>query len=332
MKKFTSVKDVLDVSSLVKEALELKRDPLSFQEIGHNKTIGLIFLNPSLRTRMSTQKAAMNLGMSVMVLNAGQESWAMEFQDGAVMNNTKVEHVKDAAAIIGEYCDVVAIRCFPSLTNRDEDYSEAVLNQFIKYCPVPVISLESATLHPLQSLADLITITEQSSRKKKPKIVLTWAPHIKPLPQAVSNSFAEWMLASGAHLTITHPSGFELDEKFSSGADIVYDQNAALKDADFIYVKNWSSYHDYGKIKEGESSHWLLNESRMKVCPNAKIMHCLPVRRNVELTDELIDGPRSLTLNQAANRVFAAQAVIKQILTPKICAKKNYTLLRSVEM
>jgi N-succinyl-L-ornithine transcarbamylase len=313
MKKFVSVKDVPDVEALVKEAQNLKKDPFSFQNLGKNKTIGLVFLNPSLRTRMSTQKAAMNLGMNVMVLNAGQDSWAIEFQDGAVMNGTKVEHIKDAAAIIGQYCDIVAIRCFPSLSDRNEDYNETVLAQFIKYCPVPVISLESATRHPLQSLADLITISE-NRKKHSPKVVLTWAPHIKPLPQAVANSFAEWSIAGGMDLTITHPAGYELEESFSTGAHIVYDQQEALKNADFIYVKNWSSYKAYGQMPGSGFADWLLTEDKLRGCPNAKIMHCLPVRRNVELTDELLEGQRSLILHQAANRVFAAQAVIKQIL------------------
>jgi N-succinyl-L-ornithine transcarbamylase len=314
MKKFISVSDVTDVKALVEAAQDLKKDPFSFQNLGKNKTIGLVFLNPSLRTRMSTQKAAMNLGMNVMALNAGQDSWAIEFQDGAVMNGTKVEHIKDAAAIIGQYCDIVAIRCFPSLTNKSEDYNETVLTQFIKYCPVPVISLESATRHPLQSLADLITITENTKPNYRPKVVLTWAPHIKPLPQAVANSFAEWTVAGGVDLTITHPEKYELKESFSDGARIVYDQQEAIKDADFIYVKNWSSYKDYGQMPGNGHADWLLNEDKLQACPNAKIMHCLPVRRNVELTDELLEGHRSLTLQQAANRVFAAQAVIKYIL------------------
>lgn len=313
MKQFTSVNDVPNLERLVHEVQMLKQAPLSFHHIGKNKTIGIIFMNPSLRTRLSTQRAATNLGLNVMVLNAGQESWAMEFQEGVVMNGTKVEHVKDAAAIIGLYCDVVAIRCFPSLINRQEDYNEMVLSQFIKYCPVPVISLESATRHPLQSLADLVTIME-NKKQVKPKVVLTWAPHIKPLPQAVANSFAEWMLAANIDLTITQPEGYELNENFSQGAKVVYDQTEALREADFIYVKNWSSYKDYGQMPGNGYADWLLNEDKLKNVPKARIMHCLPVRRNVELADELLDGPRSLTLQQAENRLYAAQAVIKQIL------------------
>ena len=318
MKQFTSVKDVTNVSALVEEALEIQQNPFAYKALGQNKTIGLLFLNPSLRTRLSTQKAALNLGMNVMVMNMDKEGWALEFNDGAVMNGTTVEHIKDAAAVMGLYCDIIGIRCFPSLKNREEDYSENLLHKFIKYCKVPVISLESATLHPLQSLADLITITENKQPHNKlgyrPKVVLTWAPHIKPLPQAVSNSFAEWMLGSGdVELVITQPEGFELSEVFTKGAQIIYSQEEALKSADFVYVKNWSSYNDYGKLKEDGAS-WLLNDKKMALTNNGKIMHCLPVRRNVEVPDSLLDRPNSLILEQANNRVFAAQAVLKAIL------------------
>jgi N-succinyl-L-ornithine transcarbamylase len=230
------------------------------------------------------------------------------------MNGTKVEHIKDAAAVIGTYCDIVAIRCFPSLTDRDDDYSEHVLQQFINYCPVPVISLESATLHPLQSFADLITITEHMPIGRKPKIALTWAPHIKPLPQAVANSFAEWMITAGADLHIAHPEGYELNEEFTSGATITTDQNEALKGADFVYVKNWSSYTNYGQILPTGTADWLLNEQKMQTTNNAYLMHCLPVRRNVEVPDSLLDGPRSLILKQAENRIYSMQSVLSIML------------------
>ncbi len=313
MKQFTSVKDVADVNALVEEALAVKKSPFAYKALGQDKTIGLLFLNPSLRTRLSTQKAALNLGMNVMVMNMDKEGWALEFNDGAVMNGTTVEHIKDAAAVMGLYCDIIGIRCFPGLKNREEDYSENLLHKFIQYCKVPVVSLESATLHPLQSLADLITIKENWHENRKPKVVLTWAPHIKPLPQAVANSFAEWMGKSDVELTITQPEGFELSETFTKGARILYNQEEALKRADFIYIKNWSSYNDYGKLKEDGSS-WLLNDKKMALTNDGKIMHCLPVRRNVEVPDSLLDGPNSLILEQANNRVFAAQAVLKMML------------------
>lgn len=318
MKKFTSVTDIQDINSLVKSALALKSDPYSNKKLGENKTIGLIFLNPSLRTRLSTQKAAINLGMNVMVMNMDKEGWALETQDGAIMNHTTVEHIKDAAAVMGEYCDIIGVRSFPKLVDKNEDYSEDFFNKFIKYCGVPVVSLESATLHPLQSLADCISIEEIKQQNadlqnRKPKVVLTWAPHIKPLPQAVANSFSEWMCQSDVDFTITHPAGYELDNKFTKGATIVHNQDEALKDADFIYVKNWSSYSEYGKILCHDNS-WMLTLEKLKATKNAKVMHCLPVRRNVELSDEILDSPHSLVTLQANNRVWAAQAVLKNIL------------------
>ncbi|MES2380058.1 MAG: N-acetylornithine carbamoyltransferase [Bacteroidota bacterium] len=313
MKNFTSFYDVESITELLQEALMLKENPLQFNTLGKKKTLGLVFLNASLRTRLSTQKAAMNLGLHVIVLNVNQESWAWEFEEGAVMNGTKVEHIKDAAAILSMYCDMVGIRCFPSLENREDDYNEKVLNQFIKYCSVPVISLESAIRHPLQSFADLITITENWKKDYKPKVVLTWAPHIKPLPQAVANSFSEWMCNAPVDFVITHPHGYELKEEFTQGAKICYEQTDALQNADFVYVKNWSSYNEYGKMPETNDD-WLLNEQKLAVSNDAKIMHCLPVRRNVELTDELLDGKNSLVLQQAHNRLFAAQAVLKKIM------------------
>lgn len=313
MKFFTSVDDVNNIEELVQEALMLKKDPYAFPQLGKNKTLGLIFMNPSLRTRLSTQKAAINLGMTVMVMNIDKEGWALEMQDGAIMNGTTVEHVKDAAAVMGQYCDVIGIRCFPLLQNKEEDYSERVLKNFMKYCNVPIVSLESATLHPLQSLADTITIKEHSKPGTKPKVVLTWAPHIKPLPQAVANSFSEWMCKADVNFTITHPKDYELNLNFTKGAKISYDQNEALRDADFIYVKNWSAYTDYGKIHTTDNS-WMLTNEKLKITNNAKVMHCLPVRRNVELSDEILDGSNSLVLDQANNRLFAAQVVLKKIL------------------
>ena len=329
MKNFISIHDVDNLDKLIDEALLIKQNPFAFSSLGKNITIGLIFMNPSLRTRLSTQKAAMNLGMQVMVMNIDKQGWALEFEDGAVMNGTTVEHIKDAAAVMGQYCDIIGLRCFPSLKNREEDYEEFILNKFIQYSKAPIVSLESATLHPLQSFADSITIRESWHENRKPKVVLTWAPHIKALPQAVANSFSEWMCKANVDFVITHPEGLELKESFTHGAKIIYDQNEALKEADFVYVKNWSSYNDYGKVfSNGEN--WLLNNERMKITNNAKVMHCLPVRRNVELSDELIDGKNSLIQQQAGNRLFAAQTVLKKIvegLIPKPSPKEKGALI-----
>lgn len=320
MKKFISVSDVNNINSLAEKALSYKASPYKAKHLGTNKRIGLLFLNPSLRTRLSTQVAAQNLGMEAIVFNVDKEGWALEFEEGAIMNGTTVEHVKDAAPILGNYFDILGIRTFPSLKNREEDYSEMYINQFIKYSGIPVISLESATLHPLQSLTDIITIKEQllnspSLGGEKPKIVLTWAPHAKPLPQCVANSFSEWINAWGeADFVITHPEGLELAEKFTKGATITHNQDEALKDADFVYVKNWSSYNDYGKM-HGNDADWMMTNQKLKLTNNAKVMHCLPVRRNVELSDEILDGSNSLVTQEAANRVWAAQAVISDLLT-----------------
>ncbi|MCP9753379.1 N-acetylornithine carbamoyltransferase [Ferruginibacter sp. HRS2-29] len=319
MNNFISVKDVTDIDALVAKALLFKQQPFAESLLGNNKKIGLLFLNPSLRTRISTQVAAKNLGMEAIVFNVDKEGWALEFTEGAVMNGTTVEHVKDAAPVLGSYFDILCIRTFPSLKNREEDYAETIINQFILHAGVPVISLESATLHPLQSLTDVITITESLKEKNitKPKIVLSWAPHIKPLPQCVANSFSQWINAWGkADFVITHPEGYELDEQFTKGATITHDQQEALKNADFVYVKNWSSYHDYGAMPAVEGD-WMLTNEKLASGNQAKIMHCLPVRRNVELSDELLDGPNSLVTEQGANRVWAAQAVIAEMLTRK---------------
>jgi len=330
MKLFSSIKDVTNLDQFIQEALALKQYPYAHQHLGKNKTLGLVFLNPSLRTRLSTQKAALNLGMNVIVMNMDKEGWAMEIQDNVIMNGTSVEHIREAAAVMGKYCDILGIRSFPKLESRDEDYSEELFNKFVKYCGVPVISLESATLHPLQSFADLITIRESWQHLNssppaggggwegaRPKVVLTWAPHVKPLPQAVPNSFAEWMCRAQEEglldFTITHPEGYELCEDFTKGATIVKNQNAALKGADFVYVKNWSSYKEYGKIlSQGEG--WMINNEKLKITNNAKVMHCLPVRRDLELSSEILDGPNSLVIQEAGNRVWAAQAVLKKML------------------
>ena len=314
MKNFISVDDVYDINALVKKALSFKSDPFKDKLLGSNKRIGLIFLNPSMRTRLSTQIAAQNLGMEAIVFNAGQEGWAWEFEDEAIMSGSTVEHVKDAAPILGKYFDILAIRTFPSLKNREDDYSELYINQFIKYAGIPVISLESATLHPLQSLTDIITISESFKKKRKPKIVLTWAPHVKPLPQCVANSFSQWVNAwEGSDFVITHPEEYELDTKFSNGATIITDQDEALQGADFVYVKNWSTYNDYGKIYCNDPR-WMLTNKKLKQTNNARVMHCLPVRRNVELSDEVLDGRNSIVTQQASNRVWAAQAVLAEIL------------------
>jgi N-succinyl-L-ornithine transcarbamylase len=316
LKQFISVKDVQDINGLVKKALDYKKDPFHDKLLGKNKRIGCLFLNPSMRTRLSTQVAAQNLSMEPILFNVGSEGWALEFEDEAIMSGSTVEHVKDAAPVMGKYFDILAIRTFPTLKNKEEDYSELFIKQFIKYSGIPVISLESATLHPLQSLTDVITIQEHLpvKGKKKPKIVLTWAPHIKPLPQCVANSFAQWMNAwNNADFVITHPEYYELSEEFTKGATICYDQDEAIKDADFIYVKNWSTFRDYGKIYCNDKE-WMLTNKKLQLSNEAKVMHCLPVRRNVELSDEVLDGNQSLVTEQAANRVWAAQAVLSEIL------------------
>lgn len=321
MKQFISVKDVSSINALVEKALMYKADPFKDRTLGADKRIGLLFLNPSLRTRLSTQVAASNLGMEAIVFNVDKEGWALEFEEGAIMSGSSVEHIKDAAPVLGSYFDILCIRTFPSLKNREDDYSELYISQFIKYCGVPVISLESSTLHPLQSLTDIVTITEElqktkvKSQKSKPKIVLTWAPHVKALPQCVANSFAQWINAWGeADFVITHPEDYELSKEFTKGASITTNQDDALKDADFVYVKNWSTFKDYGKIYENDPA-WMLTQEKLKITNNAKVMHCLPVRRNVELSDEILDSKNSIVTQQAGNRVWAAQAVIATLLT-----------------
>jgi len=329
MKQFISVNDVQyaannsignAINTLVKKALAYKENPLVDKALGEDKRIGLLFLNPSLRTRLSTQIAAKNLGMEAVVFNVDKEGWALEFEEGAIMSGNTVEHIKDAAPIMGKYFDVLAIRTFPGLQNREDDYSEMYIHQFIKYAGVPVVSLESATLHPLQSFTDIITIKEDlqnSQRKpigKRLKVVLTWAPHVKALPQCVANSFAQWMTAwNEADFVITHPEDYELDTQFTKSATITHNQDEALKDADYVYVKNWSTFNDYGKVYENNPK-WMLTNEKLLSTNNAKVMHCLPVRRNVELSDEILDGENSLVTQEAGNRVWAAQTVLSEIL------------------
>jgi N-succinyl-L-ornithine transcarbamylase len=314
LKQFISVHDVNNIEALVEKALAYKANPFKDKALGQNKRIGCLFLNPSMRTRLSTQIAAQNLGMEAIIFNVGSEGWLLEFEEEAIMSGNTVEHVKDAAPIMGKYFDILAIRTFPSLKNREDDYSELFIKQFVKYAGIPVVSLESATLHPLQSLTDVITITETFKEKRKPKIVLSWAPHVKPLPQCVANSFSQWINAwQKADFVITHPQDYELDEQFTKGATITYDQDAALKDADYVYVKNWSTFQDYGKIYNNDPE-WMLTNEKLGLTNNARLMHCLPVRRNVELSDEVLDGPNSIVTQEASNRVWAAQAVLSEIL------------------
>lgn len=316
MEKFFSVADIDDLEAVVQEALTLKTDPYARRELGKNKTLGLVFLNPSLRTRLSTQKAATNLGMDVMVINMDKDGWALETQDGVIMNGTTVEHIREAAAVMGEYCDILGLRSFPSLKDKVADYTEDLFNKFLKFCGVPVVSLESATRHPLQSLTDLITITEYK-QVAKPKVVLAWAPHVKALPQAVPNSFSEWMCKAQEQglvdFTIAHPTGYELSEEFTTGARIVSDLDSALERADFVYVKNWSSYKDYGQVYP-VSDNWMMTNEKLGLTNDAKVMHCLPVRRDLELSSEILDGPNSLVIKEAGNRVWAAQVVLKRML------------------
>jgi N-succinyl-L-ornithine transcarbamylase len=317
LKKFISVHDVTNIDALVQKALAYKADPYGDKTLGTNKRIGCLFLNPSMRTRLSTQIAAQNLGMEAIVFNVGSEGWALEFEEEAIMSGTSVEHVKDAAPVFGKYFDILAIRTFPSLKNREDDYSELYIKQFIKYAGIPVVSLESSTLHPLQSLTDIITITENYKPKtinQKPKIVLTWAPHVKPLPQCVANSFSQWVSAwDKADFVITHPEDYELSGEFTKGASITHNQDEALQNADFVYVKNWSTFNDYGKIYESDPG-WMLTNKKLTQTNNARVMHCLPVRRNIELSDEVLDGPSSIVTQQAGNRVWAAQAVLSDII------------------
>ena len=314
MKKFTCVEDIGDLSLAVKEALEVKADRFAYTELGRNKTLLMIFFNSSLRTRLSTQKAAMNLGMNVMVLDVNQGAWKLETERGVVMDGDKAEHLLEAIPVMGSYCDIIGVRSFARFESKTEDYEERIIEQFIRYSGRPVFSMEAATRHPLQSFADLITI-EEHKRVARPKVVLTWAPHPKALPQAVPNSFAEWMNAADYDFVITHPEGYELDEKFVAGATVEYDQRKAFEGADFIYAKNWAAYQgdSYGKILSTDRS-WTVDAEKMALTNNAYFMHCLPVRRNMIVTDEVIESPQSLVIEEAANREISAQVVLKRLL------------------
>ena len=311
MKNFTSVKDAGDVAGLVQLTAEMKKQPLAHSNLGQGKTMVLLFFNPSLRTRLSTQKAGNNLGLSVITMDAGS-GWKFEMEVGVVMNTDKAEHIKEAAAVISSYADIIGIRSFPSLTDREKDYQDQVIHSFIRYANVPVVSLESAIRHPLQSLTDLLTI-EEHKKTEHPKVVLTWAPHPRKLPQAVANSFAEWVLQTNAELVITHPPGYELNIDFTTGAKIEHDQAKAFEKADFVYAKNWSAYEPYGAQPSVEQD-WMITAQKMALTNDAHFMHCLPVRRNVVVSDAVMDHPRALHIEQAYNRTFAAQAVLHQIL------------------
>ena len=311
MKHFTAIADVTNPKGLVQDALALKKAPLAFNQLGHGKTLVMLFFNPSLRTRLSTQKAGYNLGLSVISMNAAQ-GWKLEFEEGAIMNMDKAEHIKEAAAVISQYANIIGIRTFPSLTDKEKDYQDFILHQFIKHASVPVISLESAIRHPLQSLADLITI-EEHKKREKPKVVLSWAPHPKALPQAVANSFAEWIQATDAELVITHPPGFELAPEFAGNALVEHDQKKAFEGADFVYTKNWSAFEDYGKT-QSQLKDWMITPEKMALTNDGKFMHCLPVRRNVVVADGVLDSPNALVIQQANNRTYAAQIVLKKIL------------------
>lgn len=312
MLHFTQRADVEDIDALSRSALQHKSNPYAFPELGKHKTLGLIFFNSSLRTRLSTQKAAINLGLSCIVLNVGSDGWALEFEDGTVMNGGKAEHIKDAAAVMGRYCDLIGIRAFAGLAERSVDYAEQVIGAFQQYAGVPILSLESATRHPLQSFADLLTI-QTYQKVERPKVVLSWAPHPKALPQAVANSFVEWMQMAEVDLVVTHPQGYDLAPAFVQDTPVIYDQKEAFREADFVYVKNWSSYNNYGKILSHDMS-WTVGESQMALTNQAYFMHCLPVRRNVVVSDAVIDSDRALVIEQAANRVVSVQTVLAEML------------------
>lgn len=308
MKKYTDITDIASIPAMVAEAISLKKNPFQFHELGKHKTLVLLFFNSSLRTRLSTEKAAKNLGMEVMILNVN-DAWNLEFEDGTVMNLATSEHVKEAAQVISQYASIIALRAFPSLQNKEKDEAELVLNAFQQYATVPIVNMESSTLHPLQSLADAITI-EELKRKKNPKVVLSWAPHPKALPHAVANSFVKMMQELPVDFSITHPKGYDLNPEITKNTPIQYDQEAALKDADFVYVKNWSSYQSYGKVIS-QDENWMMTAAKLG---KAKFMHCLPVRRNVVVEDAVLDSEDSVVIQQANNRTYAAQVVLKNIL------------------
>ncbi len=312
MNKFLSSKNLPNLSEALLEAKEVKANPFAWRDLGKNKSVCLLFLNPSLRTRLSSQRAALNLGLDTVVLDINSGGWKLEFGDGTIMDGDSAEHIKEAAAVIGSYFDIVAIRAFASLKDKEADYSEQTLNAFVKYCGVPVVNMESSTRHPLQAFADLITI-EEYKQVERPKVVLTWAPHPRALPQAVANSFMEWMQVADVNLTITHPEGYELAPEFMNGLTTEYDQHKAFEGADFIYAKNWSSFSDYGQVLSKDTS-WTVSSEKMNLTNNAKFMHCLPVRRNVVVQDAVLDSPQSIVIEEAANRIVSMQTVLKRIL------------------
>lgn len=312
MRHFTSVNDIPDLRKALDVAFDVRKNPHAYGHLGKNKTMVLIFFNSSLRTRLSTQKAATNLGMNTMVLNVNEDGWKMESELGVVMDGDKPEHLREAIPVIGEYCDIIGVRSFARFESREDDYQEKILNQFIEYAGVPVVSMEAATRHPLQSFADLMTI-EELKQKERPKVVLTWAPHPRALPQAVPNSFIEWMRKADYDLVVTHPQGYELAPEFMKGLPVEYNQNKAFEGADFIYAKNWASYSKYGQILSKDMN-WTVNKAKMDLTNNARFMHCLPVRRNMIVTDEVIESPASVVIREAANREWSAQAVLKMIL------------------
>ena len=312
MKNFTSVKDIPSIKKALETAFEIKKNKFAFQHLGKNKTMVLVFFNSSLRTRLSTQKAAMNLGMNTMVMNVNGDSWQLESELGVVMDGDKPEHLLEAIPVMGKYCDVIGVRAFARFENKEDDYSEKIINQFVNYAGVPVVSMEGATRHPLQSYADLLTI-EEYKKVERPKVVLTWAPHPKALPQAVANSFVEWMRETDYELVVTHPEGYELAPEFIGDVKVEYNQKKAFEGADFIYAKNWSSFTNYGQVISKDMN-WTVNEEKMALTNEAKFMHCLPVRRNVIVTDGVIDSPNSIVVEQAYNREITAQAVLKMIL------------------
>ena len=312
MKQFLTIDDLPDLNQAINQGLELKKDPYKFEYIGTHKTLGMLFFNPSLRTRLSTQKAAQHLGVKTMIMNFSNEAWALEFEDGTEMSGLRSEHIREAAAVVSQYCDVVAIRSFASLNDKKKDEQELVLKSFIKYASIPVINMESATAHPLQALEDAITIKEFNT-KKRPKILLTWAPHPKALPHAVGNSFSRMVQQLDADFVITQPEGYELNSEITGDVPCVYDQNEALEGADFVYAKNWCSYSQYGKILRTDKE-WMLTPEKMKLTQQAKFMHCLPIRRNIVASDGVLNSPNTLVIQQANNRTFAVQLVLKTIL------------------
>ena len=312
MQHFTSVYDLPNLAEAIKTAREIKLDPYCYRHLGKNKTMILIFFDASLRTRLSTQKAAMNLGMDTMVLNVNQDGWRLETEMGVVMDGDKAEHLREAIPVIGRYCDIIGVRAFARFESKEDDYSEKILNQFIQYAGVPIVSMEAATRHPLQSFADHMTIEEYKT-KARPKVVLSWAPHPRALPQAVPNSFVEWMRQTDYDLVVTHPEGYELDPKFMGDLKVEYNQDKALAGADFVYAKNWSSYLEYGEILSKDRN-WTITADKMALTDRAKFMHCLPVRRNMIVSDEVLDGPSSIVIDEAENRIYSAQAVLKMIL------------------